>query len=191
MQRASLVQRTIAAVKNSISGFTRNYLGMGDQLNLRGFYTNVEHLDKDGKLIKSYSFHNDITNEGAGQILDIMFDSATQITAWYIGLISSASYSALAAADVMNSHGGWTEFTAYSESVRQTWGAGASSSRTTTNASAATFSINGTGTVKGIFVASNSTKSGTTGKLWATGLFSADVPVNNGDSLKVTYSVSC
>ncbi len=122
-----------------------------------------------------------------------MFHDATQVasTSWYIGLISNSGYSALAAGDTMSSHSGWTEATGYTQSTRVAWGPGASSSQTTTNASPATFDMNATATIKGIFVNSNSTKSGTTGTLWATGLFTADVPVNNGDQLKVTYSVSC
>jgi hypothetical protein len=34
--------------------------------------------------------------------------------------------------------------------------------------------------VKGIFIVTNNTKGGTTGTLWSTALFSADVPVANG-----------
>jgi hypothetical protein len=140
----------------------------------------------------TYQVHNDITNEGKNTIFDVMFHDGTQIasSSWYLGLISNSGYSALAAGDTMSSHSGWTEFTAYTQSTRVAWGPGAAASQSTTNASPATFDINASGTVKGIFVTSNSTKSGTTGKLWATGLFTADVPVSNGDQLKVTYTVS-
>lgn len=193
MQRVGMFQRTLATVFNKLSGLAKTFAGASDRLDIRGFYTNVLHTNKDGEEVGRYSFHNDITNEGKGQILDIMFHDATQIasTSWYIGLISNSGYSALAAGDTMASHSGWTEATGYTESTRVAWGPGASSSQTTTNASPATFDMNATATIKGIFVTSNSTKSGTSGKLWATGLFSADVPVNNGDQLKVTYSVSC
>jgi hypothetical protein len=50
--------------------------------------------------------------------------------------------------------------------------------------------MNASGTVKGIFITSNNTKSGTSGKLWSTALFSADVPVVNGDQLKITYTLN-
>lgn len=146
-----------------------------------------------GEKIATYYTHNDITNEGKNTILNVMFNdvTATANASWFLGLISLASYTALAATDVMNSHSGWTEFTAYSQSTRVAWGSGTASAQSTTNASAATFDINSSGTVKGIFATTVSTKSGTTGKLWATALFAADVPVANGDSLKVTYTVSC
>lgn len=151
----------------------------------------VEHW-RDGKKIDVYDINNDITNQGKNSIFDVMFHDATQIasSSWVIGLISNSGYSALAAGDVMSSHAGWTEFTGYSQSTRVAWGPGASASQSITNASPATFDINATGTVKGIFIVSNSTKGGTTGTLWSTALFSADVPVSNGDQLRVTYTLS-
>lgn len=161
------------------------------KLGIRGFY-NVLHLDKDGKFKASYDFPNDIVNQGKNDLFDTMFYDRTPIasTSWFIGLISSASYSALAAADTMSSHSGWTEFTGYSQANRVAWGPGASASQVITNASPATFDLNASGTVKGVFVTTQNTKGGTTGRLWSTGLFSADVPVTSGDQLRVTYSVT-
>lgn len=158
------------------------------------FYNPIRMFHYRGEsLLGVHDTVNDVTNEGKNLILDVMFNSGTQVltASWFLGLISLASYTALAAADVMNSHSGWTEFTGYSESTRVAWGSGNASGQSTTNSVAATFSITSTGTVKGVFATSVNTKSGTTGKLWATALFAADVPVANGDSLKVTYTVSC
>jgi hypothetical protein len=141
-------------------------------------------------LVYDFEIPNGITDEGLNHILGVEFHADTQVTTWYVGLVDNASFSAFAAGDVMNSHAGWIEVTAYTESVRQTWGAGASASRSITNASPATFSINASKTLKGIFVTSNSTKSGTTGFLWSTAAFASTVAVINGDSVKVTYTVS-
>jgi hypothetical protein len=96
----------------------------------------------------------------------------------------------LAASDTMGSHAGWTEFTSYSQANRVAWGPGAAGSQSITNGTPATFDITGSGTVKGIFVANQNTKGGTTGTLWATALFPSDVPVVNTDQLKVTYTVN-
>jgi hypothetical protein len=152
----------------------------------------IEHYDKDGNLKGTYDFPNDITNEGKNYIFEVMFHDGTQIasTSWFIGLISNSGYSGLAAGDTMASHGGWTEFTGYSQSTRVAWGPGTAASQAITNASPATFDITGSGTLKGVFITTNSTKSGTSGKLWATALFAADVPVSNGDQIKITYTVS-
>lgn len=161
-----------------------------DRLLLKGKFQ-VEHL-RDGQVIGTFDINNDITNEGKNTLFDVMFASGTQIgsSSWFIGLISSSGYSALAPGDTMASHSGWTEATGYTQATRVAWGPGSAASQSITNASPATFDINATATIKGIFVTSNSTKSGTTGKLWSTALFSADVPVTSGDQLRVTYTVS-
>lgn len=163
-----------------------------DLFNPKGKFI-VEHFDKDGNKKGEYEFPNGITNVGKNLILNVMFNDATQIAnnSWFIGLIDSSGFTALADADTMSSHGGWNEFTSYSDATRIAWGSQTSSAQSTSNSTPATFNINGSGTVKGVFIVSNSTKSGTTGSLWATALFAADVPVTNGDQLKVTYTVSC
>ena len=160
-------------------------------LDLKGVF-NVEHYDKDGNLINIYKVKNLITNVGKDYILDTMFNDGTQIanSSWFVGIIDNSGYTAIDATDTMASHSGWNEFTTYSEANRVAWGSGASASQTTTNASPATFNITGSGTLQGIFVNSDNTKSGTTGTLWNAALFAATVPVTNGDQLKITYSVS-
>ncbi len=162
--------------------------GFKQKLELKGRYK-VDHM-RGGLLIATYEIFNDIVNEGKNLLFDVMFNGTTPITTWYIGLISLVGFSALAAADTLVSHSGWTEFTAYSQANRVSWGSGAAASQAITNASAATFDMTGGGTVKGIFIPSNNTKGGTTGKLWSTALFTADVPVVNGDQLKITYTLN-
>ena len=151
----------------------------------------VEHY-RNGLFLAKYDVKNDITNEGKNTIFDVMFSDLTPVPAasWYIGLINITGYSALAATDVMNSHSGWTEFTTYSQANRVAWGPGNPVSQSISNSTPATFDITGTGTVKGIFITSNNTKGGTSGYLWSTALFSADVPVVNGDQLKITYTIN-
>jgi hypothetical protein len=150
----------------------------------------IEHRDKTGKLIGVYDVPNGIVDVGLNSILGVYFHSDTQITTWYIALVDNAGFSAFANADTMASHAGWTESTVYSNSTRVSWGPGASASRSITNSTTADFTINGTATLKGIFITSNSTKGGTTGTLWSTAAFGSTVSVNNGDTLKITYTVS-
>lgn len=154
----------------------------------KGFF-HIEQI-RDGKKIRDFMVQNGVTNVGKNHILDSTFNAASQVTSWYIGLIDSSGYSALAAGDTMSSHAGWNEFTTYSEGTRTEWAPDAAASQAITNGTPATFSITGTGTLKGIFVASNSTKSGTTGTLWATALFASDVDVINTDILRITYTVT-
>lgn len=160
-----------------------------EKMRLRGKFT-VQHFNKAGKLLNEFDVDNGITDVGLNKILDDMFNSGTQSATWYVGLIDNSGFSALANSDTMSSHAGWSESTAYTEANRVTWGVGAASSRSVTNASTVDFSINATVTINGIFVVDNNTKGGTTGTLWATASFSSAVVASNGDTLKVTYTVS-
>lgn len=155
---------------------------------LEGKYK-IEHI-RDGKIIAVYDGKNLITNAGKNSLLNVMFQAATQITAWYIGLVDNTSFSAFAAADTMASHAGWIENTGYSDATRIAWSVGASSSQSITNASAAVFNINATSTIKGIFITSVSTKGGSTGTLWSGVAFAANISVTSGDQLKITYTVN-
>ncbi len=159
-------------------------------LNLSGEYLQVQLYDAQGNLKFEDAFHNDITNIGKNSLLDSYFRNQTQPASWYFGLVDNSGFSAFAAGDTMSSHAGWTEFTTYSDSTRVQWVTVAASAQSITNSSVSTFNINGSGTVKGIFVTSVSTKSGTTGTLWSTAAFTSAVPVSNGDQLKITYTVN-
>ena len=159
-------------------------------MNLKGKFQ-VEHRDSDGNLKAVYDFPNGIVDEGLNHILDTQFHGSTAVTTWYIGLVDNSGWTAFADADTLASHSGWTELTDYTESARVEWDEDAASSRSITNTTTADFSMNATNNVKGIFVSSNSTKStGNTGTLWSTAAFSSVVAVANGDTLKVTYTVS-
>jgi len=146
----------------------------------------VEHI-RNGEKIGEYEFPNGIVDQGLNSILGIMFHSDTQITSWYIGLIDNSGFSALANADTLASHSGWNEFTSYTGN-RKSWSPGASSGRSITNGTTVDFAITGSGTLKGIFV--SNAASGTSGTLWSTAAFGSTVAVANGDTLKVTYTVS-
>jgi hypothetical protein len=174
---------------------------------LRGKFQ-VEHV-RDGKVIGIYEFKNGITNEGKNFLLDVMFHGTTAMATWYLGLIDNAGFSALAAGDIYDNidqaGNGWDEFKTYTDdgngdstTTRPTWTEGAASGQSITNASPVIFDITGTATVKGVFAVAGTnaqTKgdhtAGSSHKLWATALFTGgDVAVQNGDQLKVTYTVS-
>lgn len=148
--------------------------------------------DEDGnrRLKQSGKFKNGVTNIGKNSQLDVLFNSGTQITAWYLGLVDDAGFTAFAASDTMASHGGWVEFTTYTEGTRPQWSPDAAASEQITNSTPVNFNITGTATLQGIFVTSDNVKSGTTGTLWATASFAGTIPVANGDLLKITYTVT-
>jgi len=169
----------------------------------------VEHWRK-GRRINELAGHNGITIEGKNFLFDVMF-GATEVAEanWYIDLINLSGYSALSENDNydnLNQAGnGWDWFTDYTDgnnndstTTRPEWLDGdVASGKAIVNATPAIFDITANGTVKGIFVvagANAQTKTdhtaGIANKLWATALFSADVAVQVGDQLKVTYTVS-
>jgi len=151
----------------------------------------VEHLDKDGNLKGTYDFPNGIVDVGINDILDVEFGSGSQSGTWYIGLIDNSGFSALDAGDTLSSHSGWSEFVSYTEANRVEWVDDAAASRSKTNSTTSNFSVNATGNVYGIFLSNNNVKStGNTGILWSTAAFSSVVATANGDTLKVTYTVS-
>jgi hypothetical protein len=159
------------------------------EMKLRGRFL-IEHRNEAGKLIGVYRVPNGIVDVGLNKILDDMFNAGSQSSLWYIGLVDNSGWTAFAAGDTMGSHTGWTESTVYTAGTRPQWTVGAAASRQVTNASTVDFAINGTATLKGIFVVDDNTKSGTSGTLWATAAFSSTIGVSSGDTLKVTYTVS-
>lgn len=136
------------------------------------------------------TFRNGITTAGLNYAQETCFRSGAALATWYAGLIDNTGYSALAAADTMSSHAGWTELTDYNESTRQQWSPGAASNGVLVNASAMTFTFSATKTLKGGFIVSNSTKGGTTGTLWATGLADSALTFYAGEIARVTYSLT-
>jgi len=161
-----------------------------NDLKLKGRFV-VEHLNADGELKGQYEVPNGIVDVGLNNILDVQFHGEAATATWYIGLVDNAGWTAWADADTLASHAGWAESVAYTEAARVAWTEGAATARAMTNAATCDFSINATGNLKGIFISSNSTKStGNTGTLWSTAAFSSVVATANGDTLKVTYTIS-
>ena len=56
----------------------------GDLLDPKGRF-HIEHW-RGGKKIADYDMPNNITNEGRTRLLNVMFNSGTPITAWWMGL---------------------------------------------------------------------------------------------------------
>jgi hypothetical protein len=159
------------------------------EMRLRGRFL-IEHRNKAGKLIGIYRTPNGIVDVGLNKILDDMFNAGSQSSLWYLGLVDNGGWTSFADADTMGSHAGWTESTVYTAGTRPQWTVGAAAARQVTNASTVDFAINGSATLKGIFVVDDDTKSGTSGTLWATAAFSSTIVVASSDTLKVTYTVS-
>lgn len=164
-------------------------MNISENLKLRNFYK-VECFDSKGKLKWVEEVENIIVNEGLDEILDKFYKGSSYTAAHYVGLTDGTP--TIAAGDTMSSHAGWAEVVAYSESNRQTLTLGAVSSQSVDNsASKASYSINGTATIGGLFLTTNNTKSGTTGILIGAVAFTGgDKSVANGDTLNVTVTLT-
>lgn len=139
---------------------------------------------------------NVVTDVGARYLLDNGLAGSAYTAAFFLGLISLTSYSAVAAADTMASHAGWLEAAAtnapaYSETTRRTAAWAAAATRSKALSAGLVFTFSNSGTVKGPFLTTVSTKDGTTGTLYSAGLFTGgDQPVVNTNTLTVSYTAS-
>ena len=149
---------------------------------VRGVYE-VVCRGADGAVKWRETVRNLFVNAGLNYLLDSGFGGTE-----YLGLKGSGTPNA---ADTMASHSTWSEITAYTEGARPTYShAAAASQQVTNSASKATFSINATTTVYGIFCTTNSTKGGTTGTLISATDFASSKGADSGDTLEVTYTVT-
>ncbi len=173
--------------------------GHGEHAEAHGRYF-VECFDKDGNLKWSDVIENTVVTVGKNLALDTyLAGSAYTVVGPFMGLISSTSFSAIAAGDTMASHSGWLEAgnanapTYTSPRKTAAWSAASSGSKALS--AALSFAITGTGTVKGCFLVFGSgavsTIDSTAGVLYSAGLFTGgDKAVSNGDTLNVSYTAS-
>lgn len=145
-------------------------------------------------------FHNVVCTVGKNVMLDAaLAGSSYTVVGPYMGLISSTSYSAVAAADTMTSHAGWLEAGGANAPTytapRKTCAWSAASAGAKALSASLSYSITGSGTVKGCFIVYGtgalSTIDNTAGSLYSAGTFTGgDQPVVNGNTLAVSYSTS-
>lgn len=155
----------------------------------------IQCVGADGQVKWEEETHNLVVNQGLQSMVAVYLDGATQITTWYLGLITGpGSGTTIAAGDTLASHAGWTEFTNYSGSRKTaTFGTAttADPSVLDNTASPASYTISGAGgTVAGAFLASVAT--GTSGTLFSAADFQSpgDRVVVSGDTLNVSYTFS-
>jgi hypothetical protein len=154
----------------------------------------IECRGEDGTLKWTEQVTNLITTEGGNNLLTNYLKGSAYTAAFFVGLINGATPT-LALTDVAAQIGGtngWTEYVAYAETVRQTLTLGAAAAKSIDNtASRAVFTINGGGgTIGGAFVATVSTKAGTTGVIYGEAALGAARTVIAGDSLTITATLT-
>lgn len=141
-----------------------------------------------GEVVEEFEDHNLVVNEGLNSLLNIMFNGATQITTWYLGVFEG-NYTPVATVTAATITSASTESTAYTSGTRPEYVEAAASSQSITNsASRASFVFNASKTIYGAFLGSSSTKSSTTGTLFSVARFGSAKAVESGDELLLTYT---
>lgn len=159
-----------------------------------GVYDAVCH-DADGNELWRDKAYNLVTTQGKNEILNQSLAGSAFTAAWYMGLVSSASFSAYSAADTAASHAGWLEAGATNaptySGARKTTAWSAASGGVKSLSAGLVFTFTGSGTVKGAFLQSASAVDSTTGVLLSVGNFTGgDQPVVSTNTLTVTYSLT-
>lgn len=146
------------------------------------------------------AFENTVATVGKNLALDtFLAGSSYTVVGPYMGLISSVSWSATAAADTMTSHAGWLEAGVTNAPTYTTprktaaWSAASAGSKALSAALA--FAITGSGTIKGAFLVYGTgaltTIDNTAGTLMSAGVFTGgDKVVVNTDTVNVSYSLA-
>jgi len=146
-----------------------------------------QHIRK-GEVIDEWEQPNLVVNEGLDKLLNVMFNGATQIGTWYLGLFEG-NYTPAATVTAATIASAATECTAYDQSTRPEYVEAAATSQSITNsANRAAFTFNATKSIYGAFLISNNTKGGTTGTLFSAARFSSSKSVVSSDELLLTYT---
>lgn len=154
----------------------------------------IQCFDRAGSLKWEDEAHNLVVNVGLQDMNDKYFSGSGYTAAWYLGLITGpGSGTTIAAGDTLASHAGWTEDTSYSGDRKAvTFGSATAADPSVINnsGSPSQFSMTGTTTIAGAFLASVAT--GTSGVLFSASDFQSpgDRDVVSGDTLNVTYEFS-
>lgn len=166
-----------------------------EKAKIAGFFT-VECRDKDGNLKWTDTIKNLVTTQGKNFLLDNGLAGTAYTATFYIGLISSVTFTSVAAGDTaaqINGTNAWKEAgvlnaPTYTGPRKTTvWAAASGGSKALS--AALSFAITGTGIVKGCLMATTNTIDGTTGSLYSAGLFSGgDKPVISSDILNISYT---
>lgn len=190
---------SVLAISESFGATLFRHGLIGESLKTFGRF-HAECFDKDGRLKWVDDYPNLVVTLGKNFLLDsTLRGAAYTVTGPFMGLISSTSFSAIAAADTMASHAGWLEAgnanaPTYS-GTRKTMAFNAASGGAINMSASSTFTMTGAGTVKGTFftlgAGAVNTIDSTAGTLFSAGLFdTGDKVVSISDNLVCTWSLT-
>lgn len=174
--------------------------GIPDDTTILGRYRAV-FREASGRIFHEEEFDNLVTTIGKNFLLDTtLAGSSYTVVGPYMGLISSASFTAVAAGDTMTSHSGWLEagttnaptFSSSGARIICVWSAASGGVKALS--AGLTFTFTGSGTVQGGFIVTGSgavvTNLSTAGTLYSAGTLATPQPVVSTNTLTLSYSTT-
>jgi hypothetical protein len=142
---------------------------------------------RDGKLIDKWEEKNVVTEQGLNDMLDEALLAGGSGRSWFVGLFEGAH---LPANGDTHAAPGFTEVVVYSPATRPAWTGVLGTKQVTNSAAKAIFTMTGSKTVTGAFLASTATQGPGAGNiLFASSRFSAARAVIATDVLNITYTL--
>lgn len=158
------------------------------EIDIGGVFT-FEHY-RNGVKIDEWVTKNIMTNQGLDYVLDASVANGSQIASWFTGVFKG-NYTPDGTETGANVAGLSTEATEYSAGTRVAYVPGTVTSQSVDNTAVkASFTINGTVTIYGAFLSSDSAKSGTGGSCLCISRFPSQRDLVAADELLVTYTLS-
>jgi hypothetical protein len=158
---------------------------MKSKLTVGGVFT-IEHM-RDGKLIDKWEEKNIVTAEGLDDMLNEALLAGGAGRVYYVGLFEGTH---IPVDGDTHAVPGFTEVTVYTPAARVAWTGVAGSKQINNSAAKAVFTLTGSKTVTGAFLASTATQGPGAGNiLFASSRFSAARAVIATDVLNITYTL--
>jgi hypothetical protein len=187
---------------NALDGTTislASIAGLGEEANAKGVYTFKCFEYEGGPLLWEDKIDNVVCTLGKNLMLQTaLTGSAYTVVGPYMGLISSVSFTAVAAGDTMALHSGWleagsTNAPTFADRLAPSFGTAASGAISLSTPTS--FTMTGAGTLQGAFITYGTgavaTLMSTAGTLLSAGVFTAGAqPVNAANVVQVSYSLS-
>jgi hypothetical protein len=175
--------KNVTSAQDTVNGALVANCSADTELMSPSFVYKISCIGKDGVEKWAEEFKNLVTTVGKTDIIDKYFKGSAYTAGFFCGLKGTGT---AVVGDTLASHAGWAEVNPYTGNrLAITFGTTTAGSNTAT---AVSFSITGSATVAGAFIATVNT--GTSGTLYSAGDFAASRPVISGDTLNVTLTVS-
>lgn len=145
----------------------------------------ITHKNKDGQLISHEEIHNLVPNEGLQYFNNVLFGGLAA-SQYYVGLYAN-NYQVLAGDTMVSFSTNASEIIAFDETARPQFVPTVDIVEVFNTPNKAVFTINGSTTARGVFIATSAVKGGNTGVLVSASLFASPRTLVAGDTLTIEY----